>query len=71
VVSHKGELLSRVGDFEGAGKPSKFIAPHGVALDSQGSVYVGEVARTHMKNSGHPVPEDRDPHCLTKLRKVA
>jgi len=71
VVTHKGELLSRIGDFEGDGKPSKFIAPHGVAIDSQGSVYVGEVSRTHMKNCGHPVPEDRDPHCLTKLRKVA
>jgi DNA-binding beta-propeller fold protein YncE len=72
VVSHTGELLSRIGDFEGKGKPSKFIAPHGVALDSQGSVYVGEVSRTHMKNSGHPVPEGQpDPHCLTKLKKVA
>jgi len=72
VVTHKGELLSRIGDFEGKGKPSKFIAPHGVAIDSQGSVYVGEVSRTHMKNSGHPVPEGApEPHCLTKLKKVA
>jgi DNA-binding beta-propeller fold protein YncE len=71
VVTHKGELLARIGDFEGGSTPSKFIAPHGVALDSTGAIYVGEVARTHMKNSGHAVPEDRDPHCLTKLAKVA
>jgi DNA-binding beta-propeller fold protein YncE len=71
VVNHKGELLSRIGDFEGKGKPSKFIAPHGVAVDHLGSVYVGEVSRTHMKNSGHPVPDDQDIHCLTKLKKVS
>jgi len=71
VVTHEGKLLARLGDFEDANTPSKFIAPHGVALDSTGAIYVGEVSRTHMKNCGHEVPEDRDPHCLTKLAKVA
>jgi DNA-binding beta-propeller fold protein YncE len=71
IVTHQGELLARLGDFEGPARPSPFIAPHGVAIDSGGSIYVGEVSRTHMKNAGHPVPDDQDVVCLQKLAKLA
>jgi DNA-binding beta-propeller fold protein YncE len=71
IVTNEGKTLARLGDYQGADRPSQFIAPHGIALDSTGSIYVGEVARTHLKNSGHPMPDDQDPHCLQKLKKIS
>jgi DNA-binding beta-propeller fold protein YncE len=47
VVSAKGETLAHLGTEpigEGLGQ---FIAPHGVALDSRGDIYVAEVANTY------------------------
>ena len=44
VYSKKGTLLARFGgedEGEGAGD---FIAPHGIAVDSLGDIYVGEVS---------------------------
>ena len=28
----------------------QFVAPHGIGLDSEGSIYVGEVAWTNLNN---------------------
>jgi hypothetical protein len=42
-----------------------------VAVDSHGDIYVGEVARTAMKNKGTPIPEDQDIRCMQKLIKLA
>ncbi|HZP93720.1 MAG TPA: peptidyl-alpha-hydroxyglycine alpha-amidating lyase family protein [Burkholderiales bacterium] len=47
VVSAKGELLAHLGTRpigEGVGQ---FIAPHGIAVDSRGDIYVAEVANTY------------------------
>ena len=47
VVSAKGEMLAHLGAEpigEGLGQ---FIAPHGIALDSRGDIYVAEVANTY------------------------
>jgi len=46
IVNTRGELVARLGN-EGAGlEPTQFIAPHGLAVDSTGSIYVGEVSYT-------------------------
>jgi hypothetical protein len=46
-VDGKGKLLARLGGESGPGlEPGKFIAPHGLALDSRGDIYVGEVSYT-------------------------
>jgi hypothetical protein len=46
-VDDKGKLLARLGGENGPGlEPGKFIAPHGLALDSRGDIYVGEVSYT-------------------------
>jgi hypothetical protein len=46
-VDEKGKLLARLGGENGPGlEPGKFIAPHGLALDSRGDIYVGEVSYT-------------------------
>lgn len=65
----EGKRIAQVGDATRA-KPSQFTSPHGVAVDSRGDIYVGEVARTAMKNKGTPVPDDQDITSLQKLVKV-
>jgi hypothetical protein len=46
-VDAKGRLLARLGGESGPGlEPGKFIAPHGLAIDSRGDIYVGEVSYT-------------------------
>jgi hypothetical protein len=51
VVSAKGETLAHLGTEpigEGLGQ---FIAPHGIALDSRGDIYVAEVSNTYGQSS--------------------
>ena len=46
VYNLKGELVCRFGDPEEGEGPGQFIAPHGIAVDSKGDLYVGEVSYT-------------------------
>jgi DNA-binding beta-propeller fold protein YncE len=46
IVTLKGGLVARVGDRFAGEKPGQFVAPHGVAVDSRGDVYVAEVSYT-------------------------
>jgi hypothetical protein len=64
-----GKRLARLGDTTRT-TPSPFISPHGMAVDSRGDIYVGEVARTAMKNKGTPIPDEHDITCLRKLVRL-
>ncbi len=68
VVDKQGRLLSRIGDVTPS-SPSRFLAPHGLAVDSAGAIYVGEVSRTRLKRKGG-LEEGKDPLCLQKLERV-
>ena len=58
----KGKLIARLGGKDGPGlEPGKFIAPHGLALDSKGDIYVGEVSYTNWKTSFPDTPMPRGP----------
>ena len=46
IYTLEGELVSRFGDKEEGEGPGQFIAPHGIAVDSQGAIYVSEVSYT-------------------------
>ena len=59
IWTHEGKPLARLGDAT-RDRPSQFIAPHGVAIDSRGDIYVGEVSRTAMSNRGTPIPPTQD-----------
>ena len=37
-------------------EPGKFLAPHGLAIDSKGDIYVGEVSYTNWKTSFPDTP---------------
>ena len=67
ILSPGGELLSRFGDSEEGEEPGKFIAPHGMAVDSRGYLYVGEVS---FSIRGEAMDPPRELRSLSKLRKV-
>jgi DNA-binding beta-propeller fold protein YncE len=46
VVDNQGRLLSRLGDRHAGQAPTSFLGPHGLAVDSHGDLYVGEVCWT-------------------------
>ena len=73
-VDAKGKRIARLGGENGAGiEAGKFLAPHGIALDSKGDIYVGEVGVTDWKTSfpDTPMPDAvRTTRCLQKLEKV-
>ena len=48
--------------------PGKFIAPHGMGVDSAGNIYVGEVSFTMRGRNMDPPTELRS---LSKLRKMS
>jgi len=69
IVTHEGKPIARLGDATRE-RPSQFVAPHGVAIDSHGDIYVGEVSRTAMRNRGTPIASTEDIRCMQKLVKL-
>ncbi len=64
IFTPEGKLLARWGNEEGQDQESAlFLAPHAIALDSQGSIYVGDVSQTHNKI-------DRGSRTLRKFARV-
>ena len=66
VLSKEGKVLARLGDVRPGEAPGQFIAPHGLALDSRGSIYVGEVSWTI---AGQHLKPPREMRSLQKLIK--
>ena len=48
ILNTSGELLARLGHPRPGIEAGQFIAPHSIALDSNGNLYVGEVSWTHL-----------------------
>jgi DNA-binding beta-propeller fold protein YncE len=72
IVDAKGKRIARLGGEHGPGlEPGKFLAPHGIALDSKGDIYVGEVGVTDWKTSFPDKPMPAMVRCLQKLERVA
>jgi DNA-binding beta-propeller fold protein YncE len=46
ILNRSGEVLARIGAEPAGTEPGRFVAPHGIAVDSAGAVYVGEVSYT-------------------------
>ncbi|MEO8629079.1 MAG: peptidyl-alpha-hydroxyglycine alpha-amidating lyase family protein [Betaproteobacteria bacterium] len=67
IVTHKGEVLARLGDVQAGERPDQFIAPHGMAVDSRGDIYVGEVSYTAWPQV---YPGVATPPGLRSLRKL-
>ena len=67
IYSAKGEMLARLGQRPAGLEPGQFVSPHGLAVDSRGDIYVGEVSYTNWGNryKGQPPPAG-----LRSLRKL-
>jgi DNA-binding beta-propeller fold protein YncE len=71
IVDAKGKRIARLGGGDGPGLDSgKFLAPHGIALDSKGDIYVGEVGVIEWKNNFPDTPMPTVVRCLQKLERV-
>jgi len=74
IFDAKGKRIARLGGENGPGLESgKFLAPHGIALDSRGDIYIGEVGVTDWKTSfpDTPMPaEVAATRCVQKLERV-
>jgi DNA-binding beta-propeller fold protein YncE len=65
IVTNKGETLARLGVQPGGYDAGQFIAPHGLAVDRHGDIYVGEVSFTSHRNTDRAAPAG-----LVSLRKL-
>jgi DNA-binding beta-propeller fold protein YncE len=72
IYTHDGKLLARLGHAHAGLNPGQFISPHGIAVDSRGDIYVGEVSFTNWGRRVRAKGEELPPglRSLQKLVKV-
>jgi hypothetical protein len=72
ILDTKGNVLARLGrTHDGVGQePGQFMSPHGIAVDSSGDIYVGEVVVSSWPSAfpGQPRPDNL--RSLQKLEKL-
>jgi DNA-binding beta-propeller fold protein YncE len=71
IFDHRGKRLAHLGDIHGGTGPGQFISPHGIAVDSRGDIYVGEVALTAWPLLFPGTPKPDQLRTLQKLCKLA
>ncbi len=64
IYDLKGKRLARLGDIRAGEEPHQFLAPHGIAVDSRGDIYVAEVSWSFRGRSLTP------PRELPSFRKL-
>jgi hypothetical protein len=69
IFSREGRLLARWGGGENPLAPDDFFAPHGIAIDGRGDLYVGEVRPGYFENSPRPTGCDTVPDGCPVLQK--
>jgi sugar lactone lactonase YvrE len=69
IHSREGKVLARLGKPHAGINPGQFTAPHGIAVDAEANIYVGELsARVWPRFSKEPAPKRlRVIHKLVKL----
>jgi DNA-binding beta-propeller fold protein YncE len=70
IVDNSGKLLARIGGMHPGLGPTDFLGPHGLAVDSHGDLYVGEVSYAQWPFYWPDQPPPADLRCLRKLRKI-
>jgi DNA-binding beta-propeller fold protein YncE len=71
ILDSQGNALARLSAGPPALGPGRFIAPHGIAVDSHGNVYVGEVSRSAWCWVFPSIPRPAIIPSLHKLRRVS
>jgi len=69
IHTSKGRVLARLGKMHAGLAPGQFTSPHGMAVDGDGNIYVGELSgRTWPRFSKEPAPKRfRVIHKLVKI----
>ena len=71
IVDQKGKVIARLGGEHGPGtETGRFLSPHGLAVDSKGDIYVGEVSYTNWPSTHPGVPVPKYLRSLQKLEKT-
>jgi DNA-binding beta-propeller fold protein YncE len=70
IVDHRGKRLARIGGLHAGLGRGEFIAPHGIAADSRGDIYVGEVSLTVWPSLFPDRPVPGQLRCLQKFRRT-
>ena len=60
-------LKCRFGDLVQGDQPGQFVAPHGVAVDSRGDLYVSEVSYSIQ---GRRLDPARELRCISKYQRI-
>ena len=73
ILSNTGKLLARLGSETNphGQEPGQFMSPHGIAVDSRGDIYVGEVSVASWPSLFPGQPRPANLRSLQKLSKVA
>lgn len=67
IYDLQGNVLARLGDTGPGNNPGRFLAPHGISVDSYGDIYVGEVSWTSVGSKLSPPKELRSLQKLINL----
>ena len=70
IVDHTGKRIARLGGLGPGLGPTEFMAPHGLAVDSRGDIYVGEVSWTAWPQIYPDTPRPVHIRSLQKFEKV-
>lgn len=71
ILSHDGKVISRIArEPSGGTGPGQFISPHGLAVDSHGDLYVGEVCYTAWASLFPGTPRPKRIRNLQKYERV-
>lgn len=70
ILDSEGKLLGRLGGCCAGLRANQFVAPHGLAVDSRGDIYVGEVAHTAWSAVFPNTPRPSPVRTLRKLVKI-
>ena len=72
VLDMDGKVLARLGDQTFGGEPGRFYAPHAIAVDSRGDIYLAETSRSETEGDRYDglVDSSGGLRSLQKLVKV-
>jgi hypothetical protein len=70
IVDNTGKRISRLGGLGPGLGATEFLAPHGLAVDSRGDLYVGEVSWTNWPQTYKDKQRPDNLRSLHKFRKV-
>ena len=71
ILDHKGKLLARLGAPHAGTEDGTFIAPHTLAMDCRGDLYLGEVSYSAWDSVFPSSPKPSRIRSLQKLVRVS